>query len=49
VKLKGKISESDKIIILGKCKEVLCWLQGTQLAEKEGFDSQQKQLESVCN
>jgi hypothetical protein len=24
-------------------------LKGNQLAEKEGFDSQQKQLESVCN
>jgi L1 cell adhesion molecule like protein len=49
VKRKGKISESDENIILGKCNEVICWLDANQLAEKEEFESQQKQLESICN
>jgi L1 cell adhesion molecule like protein len=47
--LKDKISESDKNTILDKCNEVICWLDGNQLAEKEEFEFQQKELESVCN
>jgi L1 cell adhesion molecule like protein len=48
-KLKGKISESDKIIIFDKCKEAFCWLLDNQLAEKEEFEFKKKQLKSVCN
>jgi L1 cell adhesion molecule like protein len=48
-KLKDKISESDKTTILDKCNEVIRWLDANQLAEKEEFESQQKELESVCN
>jgi L1 cell adhesion molecule like protein len=48
-KLKDKISESDKNTILVKCKEVTCWQLCNPSAEKEDFESQQKELESVCN
>lgn len=48
-KLKDKISESDKTTILDKCNEVIRWLDANQLAEKEEFESQQKELEAVCN
>jgi hypothetical protein len=34
VKMKGKISETDNMIILGKCNGVLCRLEVNQLAEK---------------
>jgi L1 cell adhesion molecule like protein len=48
-KLKNKISESDKNTILDKCSNVIRWLDDNKLAEKEEFESQQKELESVCN
>jgi len=48
-KLKDKIPESDKTTILDKCNEVIRWLDANQLAEKEEFESQQKELEAVCN
>jgi L1 cell adhesion molecule like protein len=48
-KLKGNIYESCKISMLGKCNNFFCWLDANQLAEKEEFESQQKQLKSVCN
>jgi L1 cell adhesion molecule like protein len=46
-KLIDNISESDKITILDKCKEVFRWLDANKLAEKEQFEYQQKELESV--
>ena len=48
-KLKDKISESDKNTILDKCNEVIRWLDANQLAEKEEFEAQQKELEAICN
>jgi len=48
-KLKDKISESDRKVILDKCTEVLHWLDSNQLADKEEFDHRQKDLEAVCN
>nr|AEP26350.1 heat shock protein 70 [Sinonovacula constricta]QCV57272.1 heat shock protein 70 [Sinonovacula constricta] len=48
-KLKDKISEEDKKVILDKCNDVIHWLDGNQLAEKEEFESKQKELEGVCN
>jgi hypothetical protein len=48
VKRKGRISESDKNIILGKCNEVFRWLDANQLAEKKQFEYHQKQMESIC-
>ncbi|XP_077397228.1 heat shock protein family A (Hsp70) member 8b [Festucalex cinctus] len=48
-KLKDKISDDDKKMILDKCNEVISWLDKNQSAEKEEFDHQQKELEKVCN
>ncbi|XP_073465623.1 heat shock-related 70 kDa protein 2 [Aquarana catesbeiana] len=48
-KLKGKLSDQDKEKILSKCKSVLDWLDKNQMAEKEEFEHQQKELEKVCN
>ena len=47
-KLKDKISESDKATVVDKCNEVLKWMDSNQLAEKEEFEHQQKELEKVC-
>jgi len=48
-KLKDKISESDKTKILDKCNEVIRWLDGNQLAEKEEYEHKQKEVEGICN
>ncbi|KAJ8257985.1 hypothetical protein GJAV_G00191870 [Gymnothorax javanicus] len=48
-KLKGKISEDDKNTVLEKCKQVLNWLEQNQLADKEEYEHQRKELEKVCN
>lgn len=48
-KVKDKISEEDKTQILEKCKEVIEWLDQSQTASKEEFDSKQKELEKVCS
>ncbi|XP_040189257.1 heat shock-related 70 kDa protein 2 isoform X1 [Rana temporaria] len=48
-KLKGKLSDQDKEKISSKCKSVLDWLDKNQMAEKEEFEHQQKELEKVCN
>jgi heat shock protein 1/8 len=48
-KLKDKISESDKKVITDKCNEIIAWLDGNQLAEKEEYEDKQKELEKVCN
>nr|ACS12895.1 HSP70-1 [Chironex fleckeri] len=47
-KVKDKISEEDRKTIVDKCKETLDWLDRNQMAEKDEFDSQQKELEKVC-
>jgi L1 cell adhesion molecule like protein len=48
-KLKDKISEEDKKIIVDKCNEVIAWLDSNQTAEKEEFEYQQKEVEKACN
>lgn len=48
-KLKDKITESDKNLILEKCNETIKWLDANQLAEKEEYEHRQKELEGVCN
>lgn len=48
-KLKDKISEEDKKVVLDKCDEVIRWLDGNQSAEKEEFEDKQKDLEKVYN
>ncbi|XP_077307376.1 heat shock 70 kDa protein-like [Lithobates pipiens] len=47
--IKDKMSASDKKAIVDKCNEVLSWLDKNQLAEKEEYLHQQKELERVCN
>merc|ERR1712211_34651 len=46
-KLKNKISEDDKRMIISKCEEAVKWLDGNQLAEVDEF--QDKEMEVVCN
>merc|ERR1719219_1404500 len=48
-KLKEKISDDDKKVILDKCEDTIKWLDSNQLAEKEEYEHKQKELESVCN
>jgi heat shock protein 1/8 len=47
-KLQEKITDDDKKMILDKCEEIIKWLDANQLAEKEEFEHQQKDLEKVC-
>jgi L1 cell adhesion molecule like protein len=47
-KLKDKISADDKQKVLDKCNEVIRWIDSNQLAEKEEFEHQLKDLEKVC-
>ncbi|KAG2463709.1 heat shock 70 kDa protein-like [Polypterus senegalus] len=47
--MKGKISEEDKKKIMDKCNQTISWLENNQLAEKEEYEHQQKELEKVCN
>ncbi|CAH1241884.1 HSPA8 [Branchiostoma lanceolatum] len=47
-KVKDKISEDDKKAITDKCNEVISWLDANQMAEKDEFEHQQKELEKVC-
>ncbi|XP_065885179.1 heat shock cognate 71 kDa protein-like [Dysidea avara] len=48
-KVKDKIDEKEREEIINKCKEVIDWLDKNQLAEKEEYDAQQKDLEKICN
>ncbi|XP_063064456.1 heat shock 70 kDa protein-like [Engraulis encrasicolus] len=48
-KLKGKISEQERSMVLEKCKEAIAWLDSNQLAEKEEFEHQLKELEKACS
>uniref|UniRef100_A0A8B9HQ47 Uncharacterized protein n=2 Tax=Astyanax mexicanus TaxID=7994 RepID=A0A8B9HQ47_ASTMX len=47
--LKGKISEDDKKKVIEKCNQAISWLENNQLADKEEFEHQLKELEKVCN
>ncbi|XP_075047227.1 heat shock cognate 71 kDa protein-like [Mixophyes fleayi] len=48
-KLKDKISPEDKQKIVDKCNEVINWLDKNQMAEKEEYEHQQKELQNLCN
>nr|QGN03550.1 heat shock protein 70-2 [Dugesia japonica] len=48
-KLKDKISESDRKLIVDKCQEAIGWLDKNQQAAKDEFDYHYKELEKVCN
>uniref|UniRef100_A0A4W5JSM6 Heat shock cognate 70 n=1 Tax=Hucho hucho TaxID=62062 RepID=A0A4W5JSM6_9TELE len=47
-KLAEKISPEDKTIV-DKCNEVISWLDRNQMAEKDEYEHQLKELEKVCN
>ncbi|XP_054631345.1 heat shock 70 kDa protein-like [Dunckerocampus dactyliophorus] len=46
--VKGKISDEDKKVIIDKCTQTISWLEKNQLAEKDEYEHQQRELESVC-
>merc|ERR1739841_121139 len=48
-KFKEAVSEEDRKSIEDKVDEVMKWLDTAEHAEKEEFDSMQKDLEAVCN
>lgn len=48
-KLKDKITGDDRKTIEDKCNEIIKWLDSNQTAEKDEFESMQKELEGVCN
>merc|ERR1712167_561178 len=48
-KFKEACSEEDKKAIEDKVQEVMQWLETAEHAEKEEFESMQKDLEGVCN
>ena len=47
--VKDKISEDDMETITDKCYGDIKWLDANQLAEVEGFNDKQKEVEGVCN
>ncbi|XP_072500118.1 heat shock 70 kDa protein 6 [Notamacropus eugenii] len=47
--LRDKIQEEDRRKVLQKCQEVLSWLEGNQLADKEEYEHQKKELEHLCH
>jgi len=46
--VKSKISEADRSKVCDKCKEVLDWLDSNQMAEKDEFEHQRKELEDLA-
>ncbi|XP_058847175.1 heat shock 70 kDa protein-like [Acipenser ruthenus] len=47
--IKAKISEDDKKQIIDKCNQAISWLDKNQMADKEEYEHQLKELEKVCN
>jgi L1 cell adhesion molecule like protein len=47
-KLKDKISAEDKQKVMDKCNEAIRWIDSNQLAEKDEFEHQLKDLEKLC-
>ena len=47
--MKDKVSESDRDMIVEKCKEALSWLEENPEASKDEYERKQKELEGVCN
>ncbi|XP_027726215.1 heat shock 70 kDa protein 6 [Vombatus ursinus] len=47
--LRDKIKEEDRRKVLQKCQEVLSWLEGNQLADKEEYEHQKKELERLSH
>merc|ERR1719383_708192 len=47
-KVKDKISDEERKQICEACDEAIKWLDGNQMAEKDEFNHQKKELEKVC-
>ncbi|KAI5097191.1 heat shock cognate 70-kd protein, tandem duplicate 2 [Silurus meridionalis] len=47
--MKAKISEEDKKKVIERCNKAISLLENNQLAEKEEFEHELKELEKVCN
>lgn len=47
-KVKDKIPEADRTMVLDKCSEAIKWLDANQLADKEEFEHKLKEIEGVC-
>ena len=47
--IKDKLDESERKMIIDKCKEAIEWLERNQTAEVEEFKDKQKELESTFN
>ena len=48
-KLKDKIEETDRKVIMDKCNDAIAWLDANQTAEVDEFKDKQKEVEAVCN
>ncbi|CAH1738001.1 unnamed protein product [Aphis gossypii] len=48
-KIKDKIPDTDKTVILDKVNDTIKWLDANQLADKEEYEHKQKELEAICN
>ncbi|XP_060706459.1 heat shock 70 kDa protein 1B isoform X1 [Hemiscyllium ocellatum] len=46
--VKTKISEGDRKKILEQCNQAILWLENNQMADKEEFEYQLKELEKLC-
>lgn len=47
--IKGKITESDKKMVIDQCNEAITWLERNQMGEVEEFKDKQKKLEEFFN
>ena len=47
-RLRDKIPEEDRHKVQDKCQEVLAWLEHNQLADKEEYEHQKRELEQIC-
>jgi len=48
-KVKDKIPEPDRKLIVDKCDETIKWLDANQSADKDEFEDKQKELEGMFN
>ncbi|KAM9843654.1 heat shock 70 kDa protein 1 [Aulostomus maculatus] len=46
--LREQISEEDRKKLVDKCEETIAWLEKNQLAERDEYQHQQRELEKVC-
>ncbi|XP_030236728.1 uncharacterized protein LOC115561070 [Gadus morhua] len=47
--LKDRVSEEDRKKVEEKCEQAILWMENNQLAEKEEYQHQLKELEKLCN